>query len=473
MLARFLSSLLALSLVSAVATAGGSAFVIDRYGAHMPGNSFERLDAVFFSAGRGVDCSGTPLVDGDYYFQITDPAGSVLLSNEPLADRKVRVSGGVLTQYLGSTHLASRKGTCGSLYLWLYPFLSTPYPIHEYKVWLTRVQDYDPLLTNLFGFDPALSKSDNFRVLAQGDQAIVRGHKFFDHNRGGTWNPQVDPLEVPIGGWRVELYRNNVLDGVTFTDQDGWYIFIRDRDASTYQLREVAPGGFVNDATPGATWLATTARSGLVNATAEYVAGPEFGNIKYELAPGAGRPVRSWCDIDEGQPLLLVCDPTWRLALNMRDGGRVDLRNPVSNDVPSASIFTILMPPQSFSGAWADYRSWCEKTPHDHAGFLLSREVAATLLSVSCGGLQGSIYIDRHLDGVLVSLDDMITGVIALLTDPGAGLTGPDDPFQDLRHMMQMCTNEFGRINETGEPLAPQVVYRAAETPPRITTPYN
>jgi hypothetical protein len=468
--------LLALSIVSAPAAAqvGGSAFVLDRYGAHMPGNTFERLDAVFFSAGRGVTCTGSPLADGDYYFQITDPAGTVLLSSDLLEDRRVRVTGGLLAQYLGTKHLASRKGPCGSLYLRLLPFLPTPYPIHEYKVWLTRVQDYDPLLTNLFGFDPALSKSDNFRVLpGLPAQSILRGHKYYDYDHNGVWNPQTNVLEVPIGGWRVELYRNNVLDGVTFTDQDGWYVFIRDRDSAQYQVREVAPGGFVNDATPGAKWLATTARTGNVSATAEYVYGPEFGNVVYVLAPGAGRPVRSWCDADEGRPILLQCDFIWRVALNTRNGLANKLRNPVSNDNPSASIFSLNLPPQSFNGAWANYRSWCEKTSHDHAGFLLSRELAATLLSISCGNLSGSIYIDRFQDGVLVSLDDMLTMALGLVQSVGAGLTGPNDLYQDLRHMMQMCTNEFGRINDTGEPGAPQVVYRQAENPPRIATPYE
>jgi hypothetical protein len=430
---------------------------------------------VFLAGGPGSTCSGPGLADGDYYFQITDPAGTALLSPDPLTDRKVRVAGGKFAQYLGAKHLSSLKGPCSS------PFLVSPYPIGEYKVWLTRVQDYGGVGANLFGFDPGLSKSDNFRIHPIGAQSILRGHKFFDHDRGGTWNPQTDPFEVPIGGWRVELRKNGVLDGVTFTDEDGWYTFIRDRDGSAYEVREISPNGFVNDSTPGATWLATTARTGLVMATGEYVSGPDFGNVSFELVVGVGRTPEFWADTSChcnnpaptcGAALLLSCEPQWRMALNTRNGVPVNLRNPVSNDNPSASIFSMNMPPQSFCGAWANFKSFMNKNSHDHAGFLLSREVAATLLSTSCGYMPGTIYIDRLNNGVLVSLDDMIAMVIDLLSHVGAGLTGPNDPNQDLRHMMQMCTNEFGRINETGDPGAAQVVYQLREVPTRVVSPY-
>lgn len=478
-----LSSFLLTAFVSA--QPGGSAFVLDRFGLHVPGNSFERLDAVFFSAGRGVDCLGTALADGDYYFQITDPAGTVLLSTDPILERKVRVAGGVLTQYLGTKHLASAKGPCGSLYLRLYPFLPSPYPSREYRIWLTRVQDYDPLLTNLFGFDPGLCKSDGFRVFAQGPQAILRGHKFFDHDRNGTWNPLVDPLEVPIGGWRVELYKDNVQDGVTFTDQDGWYSFIRDRDGLSYELREVAPGGFVNDNTPGAVWRATTARTGTVNASQEYVSGPEFGNIVYELAPAVGRSLVFWgggcdpttgelIDTSEARGLLQQSDPAWRTALRTYDGGPVKLRRPYSTNVGLVSVYKPSPPPEAFADEFDLLQGYLqfEYPVVDHAAYLLSRQVAVALLNNRFGYMQGDILIDRQLDGVLVPLSEMFAGAINLLTSPGAGLTGPNDASQELRHMMLMCTNEFGRINETGEPGAPQVVYRPTEVPPRIATPY-
>ncbi|MCY2960808.1 MAG: hypothetical protein NTY35_11630 [Planctomycetota bacterium] len=483
MIARPLLRLLALVLCasSLPAQTGGQAFVLNRFGQHVQGNSFPRKDGAYLSGGPGFSCLAPGLADGDYCFQITDPAGTLLLTPDPIQERSVRVAGGVVAQYLGTTRAASPVGPCGALNVRLAPFLATPYPSREYKVWLTRIADYDPQGSGLFGFNPARSKSDNFRVNVAGPQTILSGYKFYDYQDDGVWNPAGQPLEVPIGGWRVEILRDGVVDGTTFTDQDGRYTFIRNRDGGAWQVREISPNGFINDATSGATWLATTPLVGSVLATGEYAAGPDFGNVRYEVAVGVGRSVDFWgdrnCNCNDtgtacGVSILRACDPQWRSALNVRNGQPVNLRNPVSNDNPSASIFTLNLPPQSFCGAYANWKSYVNKNPHDHAGFLLSRQVAATLLNIRCGLLQGDIYVDRFQDGVLVSLDDMLTGAIGLLSQTGAGLTGPNDPYQDLRHMMQMCTNEFGSINNTGDPSAPQVVYTRSNEPGLFASPY-
>jgi len=475
MLARHTLRLLALAVLAAplLAQTPGTAVVLNRLGAHVDGNSFPRKDAAYLSGGPGASCAQPGLADGVYCFQITDPAGTVLLTPDPIAERCVLVAGGVFAQYLGQLRNFGPTGPCGALNLRLAPFVTSPYPSAEYRIWLTRIEDYDPLGSNLFGFDPARSKSDSFRVNPGAPQSILRGHKFYDHDENGVWNPAADPLEVPVGGWRVEILRNGVFDGLTYTDQDGWYQFLRNRDGSTYEFREISPNGFVNDGTPGATWVATTARTGTAVASAEYVAGPEFGNVRYEVAQGVGRSVDFWSEQNgPGKDILRDCDPSWRTALNVRDGMPVNLRNPVSNDNPNASIFTVRPPPQSFNGAFANWKSYANKNPHDHAGFLLSRQVAATILNNTCGFMQGDILVDRFNDGVLVSLDVMLAGAIGLLSEVGAGLTGPNDPYQDLRNRMIGCTNEFGSINNTGEPTAPQVVYTRSNEPGTIASPY-
>lgn len=493
MIAPFLRCLpLLLLAVPSRADVPGAAFALNRMGNHVDGNNFPRKDGVYLSGGSRGACGSVGLTTGVWCFQVTDPAGTVLLTREPIAERCVRVANGVFVEYLGTMRASSAVGPCGALNVRVAPFAATPYPSGEYKIWLTRIEDYDPNGTNLFGFDPALSKSDNFRVNGPGPQAILRGHKFYDHDESGVWNPTLDPLELPVGGWRVEILRDGVLDGVTFTDVDGWYQFIRNRDGATWQIREISPNGFVNDATPGATWYATTPRAGTANATAEYVAGPEFGNLRYELLIGAGRTPSYWSDEDcgdqggdEGEPgevvtpetdcgraLLEACEPTWRSALTTRNGLPINLRKPVSNDNPSVSVFTPRPVPVDFDWAFRHWADYIHRNANDHAGFLLSREVAATLLSNSCGYMQGDIRIDRHGDGVLVSLDEMLDGVIGLLSEVGAGLTGPNDPFQDLRMRMQMCTNEFGSINNTGAPAAPQIVYGRSMEAGHFASPY-
>lgn len=472
---RLLCSLLAsiACALPAAAQTNGAVNALNRFGEHVEGNAFPRKDGVYLSGGPRESCGEPGLADGVYCFQITDPAGTVLLTRDPIGERTVRVVGGVIGEYLGTTRASGAKAPCGALNLRLVPFATTPFASGEYKIWFTRVEDFDPQGSQLFGFDPARSKSDNFRIDPLLPQSIVRGETYFDHDENGAWDPLADPLDAALGGWRVELVRDGVVEGVTFTDQDGRYLFLRDRTGEVLQIREESPNGFVNEGTAGATWVATTPITGTAIASSEFVEGPDFGNVRYELSPGAGRPVSFWSEQNgPGKDVLEGCDPEWRNALNTYDGLPVNLRNPVSNDHPNPSIFTLRLPPQSFDGAFANWKSFANKTPHDHAGFLLSREVAGTLLNTSCGFMQGSLLIDRFQDGVLVSLDTMLAGAIGLLSQVGAGLTGPNDPYQDLRMMMQMCTNEFGTINNTGDPSAPQVVYTRSTGPGFFESPY-
>ncbi len=473
---------LALAATPVLAQTPGAATIVNRQGNHVDGNTFPRKEGVYLTGAPAGACGTPGLPDGEYFFQVTDPSGSMLFTIDPLSERHVRVQGGVITQYLGTTRPFAAIGPCGALIVRLAPFVTSPNPVNEYRVWLTRVEDYDPSGSGLFGFAPGQCKSDVFRLGTSAPQSILQGHKFYDFDGDGAWNPGTEPQEVPVGGWRVELSRDGSLAGFTYTDQDGKYAFIRDRDATVWGFGEVSPNGFVNDATPGATWLATTARTGTAVASTEYVAAPEFGNVRFEVSVGSGRTWQYWSDqrCDDatapggicGRTVLAGCDPDWRVALNMRNGAPVNLRNPVSNDNPSASIFTLNMPPQSFDGAFANWKAFARKNPHDHAGFLLSREVGATILSNTCGFMQGTIYVDRFQDGVLVSLDDMLAGAIGLLSEVGAGLTGPNDPYQDLRNRMLNCINEFRNINESGDPAAPQVVFTRSSEPGGTGAPY-
>jgi hypothetical protein len=451
----------------------GGVFFRNRLNQEVDGNSFIRPSAVCLAGGPGPSCLGPGLQDGVYYFQITDPAGRVLLTPDPLSERCVVAVGGYLAQYTGTTRLATTDGPCGGLLLQLIPFQLTPYPGGEYKLWLTRAEDYDDKGGGLFGFHPRLSKSENFKLGTMTPQTIFRGYKFYDFDQSGLWNPDSQPLEVPVGGWRVEAEFRGLPDGWTFTDQDGRYTFIRDRTHMTHGFSEVSPNGFVNDGVPGATWLATTARQGTAIAQAENVPAPTFGNVGFESTPGVGRSRGFWHNMN-GADVLAGCDPLWREALTTRNGGPVNLRNPVSSDDPALSVYVPPAQPVPFADSHLSLSSWIVSLrTNGHTGYQLSREVAATILNNSCGFMQGVVYVDRFQDGVLVSLDDMLTGAIGLLSQPGAGLTGPQDPYQDLRMLMQMCLNEFGNINNTGDLSSPQVVYGRSFEPLEFPSPYE
>jgi hypothetical protein len=467
---------LASSSSAAFAAADGAVFTTNRLGAPVAANQFARATAVHLAMAPalGENCGGQGLADGPYYFQVTDPSGLVLLSaDRSIEERLVLVSGGVIGKYLGATHGVRLNGPCASTIVQLMPFDPAPHGGQNYKLWITRAEDYDPNGSGFFGFQAALSRTDEFNV-GPGTpipQSYLSGHKFFDENENGAWDPS-NPLEVPIAGWRIELVRNGVLEDVRFTDENGAYTFIRDRDGSTYTLREIAPGGFIGDNVPGAVWLAKTPREFTVVASTELVNVPPFGNVSFSVAPGVGRTKGFWHN-PNGRAKLLACEPDWRDALTTLNNSPLCLRRNVSSDVPALSIFAPLPLPTPFAPAFDDLKSWLVgDSALGHGGYILSTQVAAAILNSRCGEMQFNAYIDRFQNGVLVSFEDMLDGVQQLLCTPGAGLTGPHDPNQALRDMMLGCINEFGSINNSGDPNSPQVVFAPDSSPRTFSSPY-
>lgn len=166
------------------------------------------------------------LPDGDYYYKVTDPSGAVDLSEnvKPLTDRLVTVVNG---KFSG---------------VQLCPFEDTPNPGGEYKVWLTSVDNY-----NLYGgFIPEWCKTDNFKVKG-GEvppppelRGAIGGFKYYDADVDG----EMDPTEVTISCWLIELYEDSVSPGnliaSTFTDCTGAFSF-SELAAGTYIVREVMP----------------------------------------------------------------------------------------------------------------------------------------------------------------------------------------------------------------------------------------
>jgi hypothetical protein len=485
MLRLFSATVLSLLYGSATAQTTGSIFTTDRNGAVVNGNTFNQKRDVYLGGGPGpsAPCTSAGLPAGHYYFQVTNPSGTVLLSQDVIQEREVIVQGGIITGTVTNSH-ATRPGPCGSRIVQLIPFADTTNIGGEYKVWMTPVGNWDPAGSGFFGFQASRSKTDNFKIKSGRPvtQSIICGFKFFDHNENHVWDPAADPLEVPIAGWRIELWRGSALDDLTYTDENGRYCFIRDLDNTVYNVREIAPGGFIGDNIPGAIWLAMTPRAADVAASAATVAGPNFGNLSFEVKPGVGRTKGFWSN-QNGAVLLQACDPQWRQVLYVRKGLAVALRTNISSADPNVSLFippfpTLSSPPPAFfaltfGNAQSAFSSWIVGDPAlGHAGFMLSTQVAAAILNNACGYMQFTAYIDRYQNGILWSFDEMVAGATGLLRDPGAGLTGPHDPNQKLREMMLMCTNEFGSINETGTPSSPQVVYGSTFSPKGFSSPY-
>ena len=144
----------------------GAIFTTDENSSFVNGNVYDDLEDVYLNGGPrpNAPCTSAGLPDGYYYFQVTDPSGKVLLSTDDVTARQVQVSVGVI---VAGTH-ALGVGKCpNSVTVQLFPYSMTPNDGGEYKVWMTRVGDYDPTKTlGSFGFIPSKTKTDNFKVVA-------------------------------------------------------------------------------------------------------------------------------------------------------------------------------------------------------------------------------------------------------------------------------------------------------------------
>ena len=150
----------------------GAIFTTNMESEFVNANVYDSSDEVYLNGGPrpNAPCTAAGLPDGEYYFQVTDPSGKTLLSLDDIEERRVTVTNGVITAYMGTTHM-TRLGECWSSYtVQLYPYRTTPNDGNEYKVWMTKVIDYDATPgSGSFGFIQSKSKTDNFKVVSYVD----------------------------------------------------------------------------------------------------------------------------------------------------------------------------------------------------------------------------------------------------------------------------------------------------------------
>ena len=217
-----------------------------------------------------ITAAGLP--NGLYVFQITEPPGKVLLSDDPSKCRVVRVEGGVIKELVKPADLpapygplsntfgtgqgtachvqdapdgvagASGRhdtntdidhGTDGAIVVQMMPFLDTPNPGGVYKAWITPLQVYVAKGGNLSqqtnaakvqgkvvgyardpGFAPPLSKvkTDNFKVKQNPPSIVI--DKLVDANLDGS--PTGDASYAIPPGWPVSV--TETVDGGTVTN---------------------------------------------------------------------------------------------------------------------------------------------------------------------------------------------------------------------------------------------------------------
>lgn len=341
---------------------------------------------------------GAGLPGGNYYYQVTDPSGSTLLSTEPIGDRMVEVVGG-------------RFAAC----VYVCPYDDTPNPGGEYKVWATAVADYNPAdLGATFGFVSAKSKTDNFKVKGNGEPpqppaGVISGVKYYDTNLNG----ELDLLsDIPIACWLIELYENSIdpanLVASAYTGPAGSYVF-EDLVAGTYVVREVMPlGSWVQtgpndssvnlDPNPDVTVTALdgvyTVELATDNAVTEIV---HFGNVC--LGAGGGRTMGFWTN-KNGQRVI---GDNWSAS-----AGSGVLNCPVLDDLPNTNA----TPPYLSNGG--AIKTFLRKADAVDMQYMLAAQWLAMELNIICG------YVDPlamvYTGSGFVAIGD----VVALVCTDGA-----------------------------------------------------
>ena len=157
--------------VSFAQPVSGAIFTTDHNSSFVNGNVYDSIESVYLNGGPrpNAPCTAAGLPAGEYYFQVTDPSESYLLSSDLIAYRQVTVLGGVIINATSFHNIGDGKCVglnSDNITVQLAPFNPTPNPGGEYKVWMTKVGDYDTTMTKgSFGFIPSKSKTDNFKVV--------------------------------------------------------------------------------------------------------------------------------------------------------------------------------------------------------------------------------------------------------------------------------------------------------------------
>ena len=213
----------------ALANISGAIFTTLQDGSEVNANIFDAMEDVYLDGGPGQNAPSTAagLPEGDYYFQVTDPSGKVLLSMDPVRCRKFHVNSfGVIDYVYPATCSQKVKGQMavvdcthaigvdidhsdlGAITVQLMPYLRTPNNGGVYKVWVTPVEMFigDANLVDnpsyFHGFVPAWSKTDNYKVHhGKPCDPRLKVRKFDDSNADGIW----DLNEAEITGWTVDI----------------------------------------------------------------------------------------------------------------------------------------------------------------------------------------------------------------------------------------------------------------------------
>lgn len=246
----------------------GAIFTSTKTGTTVNGNIYNDAKDVYLNGGP-QNVNGSLLMDGIYFFQVTDPSGKTLLHKDSAWDRLVLVdagrfagrcdaSGTLLS--MGPPKPPHPNGTYnpangGGVPVQLWPYDQTPNNGGEYKAWLIL---WKPEVTNSpktystttyssvdtdgihLIFSRRWCKTDNYKIKIKGPttrkQWELKAVKFYDSDMDGIF----DPNEFPIYRFGITFELGNAAPLFQLTNQVGNTSVIVD-DGTGYKICEVIP----------------------------------------------------------------------------------------------------------------------------------------------------------------------------------------------------------------------------------------
>jgi hypothetical protein len=239
----FVLSLLLVSAFPALAQVTGAIYTSTGTSTTVNGNLYYAKTSVYLNGGPQNHNDPGLGPDGEYYYQVTDPSGAVLLSADDVSCRVAVVSNGRIsgvpsgaapaTCPSGFHPLGTYDPANGQTPVQLCPLTSsprtdnlsggsffdannwcdtTPNPGGEYKAWVTPISSYNNCAksnSNIrYGFCDSDSKTDNFKI-KKSSVGYINVCKFNDVNGNGIW----DANEPLIPGWPLTATGVDTLSG--------------------------------------------------------------------------------------------------------------------------------------------------------------------------------------------------------------------------------------------------------------------
>jgi len=417
-------------------------------------NVYDAKEDVYLNGGpQNPNANGLP--DGTYYYQVTNPSGSQLLSSDDAVCRQLHVVGGVISGAVTSGTIPECMHMNGALNpvngatpVQLIPYDDTDNPGGEYKVWLIRQgsnTSIDKEDGHIIHFRNNDAKTDNFKVVCKNcvtptptpaPDFAISGMKFYDINGDGIKNGTAPYVDFPLQGVLIRsvlippLNVGNPIDRLTLND--GTWMISGIPNLTEYHTWEVVPNAC--NAPAGAYWQ-QTAPADLINPPAPFpgpvrgyegtleglnVTDLDFGNRC--VSAGSGGLTLGYWSNKNGTPRITSADITALNAFCLRVQSGAD-----------APTFTY---PQSAKGSFA---AWLLSGNATNMAYMLSVQMAASYLNTT-HGLDGNALIDSG--GEIGTLNGWITEASSSLCNFPITLSG-----HPQRNNQERLKNIFDRIN--------------------------